>query len=784
MIPTLLAVSGMGIFALALLTSVLSTKRSANHMADDYRLASSVESVAMLGTEALWSGYLADPAQAGVAGSIDTFRTYLNSLGIADSGPGGAPGPEEGFSLLPLVGLPVDDGESLFQAVTIDALQIVRRDDGDATQLYLTVSASTNRGKGLVNPVLNRAVQQVYTVEPEDFDGFDFAVLANNVNCIFCHTNIDSVERFYNADSDSYDSFDRVRVGALETVMLRHMSGAAGPISDFDSDSFIAGTLYVRGDVTDQDGHPLGSFSDLAFQGYDFDTTNGKLIEDAFGELVTTPFSPAGSPPAPMENLYLDYPEVYADMVDGAMPTSFPSPIPDDGGIDPMTGLPDPAAKGNKLVDDLEFDLVSETAEGAITAGIIGLVPDGEKIDDVAEYAAAVFVGNQDSVQQTVGGNLILTGTEDNPITIDGTVAIDGDLIINGYIKGEGNLVVRGNIYVPTDLQYLDGSAYLESDPEGSPSGPRTFGVAQDGTKNAVGLAAGGNVLIGDYLSPSRLQPDLSKVDPEKYDIVSGDETDDWNFALAEMSLFNRAEWAKTQEYLPNAAGEADDADDPVLLNPMTGYPVTWVPNPDYEPNYVPRYYHFGEGDTVPIYNRGNIYFDELTGTWVGDAEVPVYWDTSLLTLADPDDPSDPVLFPVGDPAAVLKQVTPTDAWIPDDLYKVSIEYFEDTRPFGEPMAVDGLVYTNNSIFGIVSRITPMLGRMTVNGSLVASDLGLLVPGYEDPFGLSGNTSPLSDFAIGLQLNYDQRVKEMLNVKNPLQVQLKRTLWNPTANLL
>jgi len=37
---------------------------------------------------------------------------------------------------------------------------------------------------------------------------------------------------------------------------------------------------------------------------------------------------------------------------------------------------------------------------------------------------------------------------------------------------------------------------------------------------------------------------------------------------------------------------------------------------------------------------------------------------------------------------------------------------------------------------------------------------------------------------VGLQLNYDPRVKSMLNVSNPNQVQIKRTLWNPTANIL
>ena len=789
MIPTLLAVAGLSIFALALLTSVLSANRSANHQADDYRLSSSVESVSMLATEVIWSGYL-ESQPGGQAGTITTFRNWLTTMGVPDSGPGGSPEVEEGTDMIPFTGIPVLDGKAMFQDVTIDALQVVRRDEGDATQLYLTVSASTNRGAGLVHPVLNRAVQQVYTIEPEEFEGFDYAVLANNVNCIFCHTNVDSADRYFNTNDTLYDSFDRVKVGSLETLMLRHFAGAGGDIGDWDADSYIAGSLYVRGSITDGNGAPLAPWSELAFQGYEFDTDTGTIVEDTWG-LGITPFSPAGDPPDPLENLYLGYPEDYALMVDGALPIGFPAPIPDDGGIDPATLLPDPTGAGNKVVDDFEFLAAAEDAEGAITAGIINLVPPGEAIDDDAEYTAALEVGNKQSVQQNVEGNLILTGTLDNPITIDGTLAIDGDVLINGYVTGEGSLVVRGNIYIPTDLAYLDGQEYLDGDEPGFPTGPRTFGIAEDGTKNALGLAAGGNVMIGDYLAPASLQWDGSKIEVPIDAIIDGSfdptatvEDNKWNFALAETSLFNRAEWAKTQEFLPGAAGHADDFTDGTIIDGSTGYPETWLPNPDHVPDYTPRYYHFGPDDEVPIYNLGNIYYDQALGTWLGDAEVPIYWDTSLLTIADPTDLGDPVLYPASGNAPVLKQMTPTGGWITDDLYKGSIEDFELARPFGKPMSIDGLVYTNNSIFSIVNRNTTMFGRMVVNGALIAADIGMLVPGYIDPFGLSPDHSPLSDYAIGLQLNYDKRVKDMLNVTNPLQVQLKRTLWNPTANLL
>ena len=78
-----------------------------------------------------------------------------------------------------------------------------------------------------------------------------------------------------------------------------------------------------------------------------------------------------------------------------------------------------------------------------------------------------------------------------------------------------------------------------------------------------------------------------------------------------------------------------------------------------------------------------------------------------------------------------------------------------------------------------------MAGRMILNGALVAAELGMLVPSVNNPPGFGTDVNvPGSTFAVGLQLNYDRRVKQMLTVTNPLQVQIKRTLWNPTANLL
>lgn len=793
LIPTLMIVSAMAVFVMALFTAVLSGKRTTNHQTDDYRLNSAVESVSILATENVWSDYLSD--NGGAAGTITTFRSFLDARGITNQG--GAelapPAKSEGQDLLPLANLPQKDGAYVFNNVRIDEMRVVRRDtSGTATQLWVTVSASINRGAGIVNPVLNRAVQQVWTVEPEEFTGFEYAMLANNVNCIFCHTKIDSVERWFNLDPDQHGTFDRVKVGTLETILIRHNAdGNAGVVNNMDADSIIAGTLYSRGPALMHDGSPVTDWNAMTLKGYEFDA-EGRIVEDIWGQETLTSLSPASDPPLPLENLYLEYSSDYASMVDGNLPTEFPPPIPDNGGVDPTTGLTTSAGEGNRVIDDSEFFAISNQAEGAITAGFLNLqAPGDDPIDTVVEYGSALLGGNTSSIQQSVEGNVILTGTINNPITLDGTVAIDGDLIINGYVKGEGTLVVRGNIYVPTDIQYLDGT---------SASGQRTFGIAADGTRNALALTSGGNIVIGDYQRPSGQDFDNPLETGSVFDTVSGSPegagADDFNFSLAEMALFNRGEWAKTQEFLPGPGGTMVANPDYSLYN-----------NPGSGDFYTPRYYRYGDDDVVPIYNdttdyvapSGEIishYYDPAIRSWITSstdpssglavlAEFPLDWDSPLspfLNVLDPNDTTDPTLYDsTGNPRAVLSEITPKDGWISPEIYQAGVEYFEALRPEGLPMLIDSLLYTNNGIFTLVQNDTSMQGRMFLNGGIVAADLGMLVPGKANS--ALGNTSPMSGYSIGLQLNYDQRLRHLLTIENPLQVQLRRTLWSPTRNL-
>ena len=95
---------------------------------------------------------------------------------------------------------------------------------------------------------------------------------------------------------------------------------------------------------------------------------------------------------------------------------------------------------------------------------------------------------------------MVLVGTADNPIRLDGKVVLDGDVVIRGYIQGTGQLSVSGNIYIPGDIVYKNGTSSV-TDASGNSVTQENFGVDPSGKTNLLGLMAGKNIVVGDYLS-------------------------------------------------------------------------------------------------------------------------------------------------------------------------------------------------------------------------------------------------------------------------------------------
>jgi len=373
-----------------------------------------------------------------------------------------------------------------------------------------------------------------------------------------------------------------------------------------------------------------------------------------------------------------------------------------------------PDANGNKLVDASEFAPVIASAQGSLSGGIAYGLPAGGAYSDpglpTSSNGAATALLNG-----SYSGNVMLIGTPANPIELNGKIAVAGDVIIKGPIKGTGQIFAQRNIYFIGDTTYADAAS--------------SYGAASDGTKNLVAYAAGGNMLIGDYLTPKGITTQVW--DPKKgkfktktvdFDVTtpeylttegldSGGPPNSGvsaSFPMSEVTLFNKMEYAKAQA----------------------------------DPSYVPRYYR--QRPTDPVYR------------YTGPKEHGSKYDADFTAFTPQAGAAILDLSPAGDWVAelFLKQVWRTD---------------EESRPSsGAPFRIDGLLYTNNSIFALARSMSKhnsrTLGQILLRGGLIAADLGILSPGEK-------NTT-----IRGFTLHYDQRVRNFLNIQDVANLGFTRLL--------
>lgn len=681
-------------FAGLSLTYFLTSSTSVRHAErreSSMRMEVAATGAAQLVAQDLWNRYLV--WNGGKAGKLDNFRKFLDTAAPIAIGPGGNAtfgAPADAITLVAS-----DPQAPRFGDLDLTAASLRRRDTEVSTDIEVTVAVATST---LAN---GRAetIRQVFSVGGEVFKGFEYSLLTNNVNCIMCHATFDTADRFYNTDATALGSFDRVKVGTLESMQIRPDS----------AESEVYGTLHSRGLLMDEHGELLGSLSGSTLTGAEMDGT-GKIQEDTDGSIYEDDLELASGSPLPkFGQLYLDYPTDPAQMTDGILPTSFPSAIPD--------------LDNDKQVDPEEVALIADEAHGTLSGGDIVMVPPGGTFT-----GATGNTSNQ--IDGTTNNHLILVGTEDKPIQIDGRVVIDGDVALFGVVKGDGVIYATGNVYVLGDITYADGV---------DASGYRTYGVGEDGTPNSLALAAGGNVLAGDYLSIPTFG--VYKNDPQP---VNGDGTGSYNFTMNEIAIFNRGEWAKTQETLPG----------------KDGTPVT---NPGYEPGYLPRYYVLNEGDPVFIFNGENLsaaqqyklYYDPSGNVWKGEEALFTY-DSKYLKRIDAGDPEYQT--------AATKALNPQGDWLSTDMMKALRQYAGLYHETGTPQEVDALLYTNNATFTMVRNQSKYAGKMLLNGGLISADTGVLVPS-------------------GLRVNHDSRASKHVNLADLTKaVEMRRAVWTRVSN--
>jgi hypothetical protein len=400
-----------------------------------------------------------------------------------------------------------------------------RRDDlGVSTRLVVrAVVEGEARGD---EPPLRTEHEEVLVVRGARHASTDYALFGTDISCAFCHLEVDSAPRRHNRDPARIGTFERVRVATLEPLRLRASTG----------DSGIAGTLVLgRGGCTTV-GATIVDWSRLDLDAVRLDG-NGRIVEsrdefasDGSALLVRRNLLAADlHDPLPLENLYLEQ-LAAREQVDGPLPRDFPTVFPDD-------------VVNDGCVDDSEFERLARDLDGRVTAAVVHVVRAGERVTTRARLADALSRSTDDVLSRCVDGTLVLVGTREAPVEIEGELAIDGDLVISGYVRGSGALRVRGAIHVPADLVLLDGV---------DANGARTFGSDAHGLPNGLALAGARGVLLGDVFAAR-----------------FGDSNDGGaTFLEASLAAFNARELARTSGPAPRRILRVDSSSDVPLLLP------------------------------------------------------------------------------------------------------------------------------------------------------------------------------------------------------------------------
>lgn len=155
------------------------------------------------------------------------------------------------------------------------------------------------------------------------------------------------------------------------------------------------------------------------------------------------------------------------------------------------------------------YKTLASAEGGTITQGVNTLVN-------------AVYTGNgPDNIANTADdGCLVLIGTAANPIQINGPVVINKDVVIKGVVTGQGTIYAGRNVHIVGDLSYKNGPSWPK--PDATPSATDTT----NSTKDFLGLAAKGNVVVGNYTRNDWKTNVLPYLDPDFTDPYEVDATD------------------------------------------------------------------------------------------------------------------------------------------------------------------------------------------------------------------------------------------------------------------
>lgn len=326
----------------------------------------------------------------------------------------------------------------------------------------------------------------------------------------------------------------------------------------------------------------------------------------------------------------------------------------------------------------------------------------------------------QDSKGETVRapdyGAIVLVGTDQHPIEINGPVIIPSDVIIKGTVKGQGTIYSGRNIHVVGDIKYQNPPTW---------SGKSTQNT-NNSNKDMLGLMAKGNIVLGDA-KDSTMSEISTYLTQQPY--VQKYACDTSDAAIGYPSTFGGSYTA--EEYVSNAdfnnckdAGLADFV--PGGYDPSSGK----FARLEYGEVHTGVYY------TEKVYETDRwghyVYATDSKGKKLKDANGNYYYKYT----------------------EVQKEIVENklSAQYGRRYYESVCESSEITSRASTINRIDAILYNNHGIFG-------KIGQCSVNGSLVCRNEGIR---YSTSLHLnwdvrlySGSNETVSNDKVGLAKSSD-----------------------------
>jgi Tfp pilus assembly protein PilX len=607
-----------------------------------------------------------------------------------------------------------------------------------------------------------------------------FGILTRNINCAFCHVQINGDTGALSHVRPGWDAKDSCTdIGYEESTGATGGAnctgdGAQNKGNAARGDTRIRGSLLSLQRVTD-DISPNGLPSSATVK-----NLNGVAISN-----------PEGGTPVLTENYTgdkFDAVKTAGDLDGDGIRNDIPAVDLDKARLDSSGksvtvsagGLSTPAQYANK-----------DLTEAGLKGGMYLIPPDGNYSQNLVQKET---LSDSDK-----SGTLILIGTKEDPINLPSDFYFNGDVIIKGYVKGEGNLTASRNVYVAGELLYKNppGTNGSGNYKDLSAADAKAQAQSEATTKDSLRVYAGGNTILGDYTNQkdSATYTDQPAVD-NQLDIAFRQPE---FFIRQQFGLDGAADAAQTSKNgysVPNA---------PRFFNKENGEELTCIKNTD---RTVCTGYKTINGSPVDasntvakssqdaydyvikpgtIQNDGSFKkaltdkeFRNILGVQDMDDKVTVRGTSAYVTSKIVD--STKVNTSKDDIPGVLFGYAPND---PSSAAKVS------TKIANQVERVDAYIYANRRIAGAI-RGTSLL----VNGGFATKEFGVLSAAVESAknglpapancttayatlagkpnnyctgldYGTDKALSGPSKDGTGLEINYDKRLN-FINAQAPI----------------